>query len=52
MTTDVANQSDADVMATVLSEVIDKSGQVLAADKAVQSLRAGSQSNIVQQIAS
>ena len=50
VTTDVANQSDADVMATVLSEVIDKSGQVLAADKADQSLRAGSKAIIVQQL--
>jgi beta-galactosidase len=50
VTTDVANQSDADVETTVLSEVVDKSGKVVAADKAVQSIRTGAKASIVQHL--
>jgi beta-galactosidase len=50
VTTEAANQSDVDVTATVLSEVIDKSGKVVAADSAVQSLRAGAKASIVRRL--
>ena len=50
VTTDVVNESGNDVTATVLSEILDSNGQVLAADKADQSLRAGAKATISQRL--
>ncbi len=48
--TDVSNKSDADIEATVLSEVIDCKGKVVASDSSLRSVRMGESLKFTQDI--